>query len=83
MSVTATSDPVRCRCGKVIKVGMEAEHSTRMSETFCSPECATDAYFNYLESAPIDWTGPLPGDLAVTTTGSLVHFDVITGGEDV
>ena len=43
---------------------MEVEYSAWMTEYFCSPKCATDKYFNYMQSVPVDFEN-LPADVKV------------------
>ena len=73
--MTHSSNALICKCGKTLKSNMEIEYSRHMTEFFCSPECATDAYFSYLESAPIDFENDLPSGVTVTAAGVLVRND--------
>lgn len=41
------------RCEKAFTENMELERSDEHSEIYCSPDCATDAYFEYALSHPI------------------------------
>ena len=43
---------------------MEVEHSAWLSEYYCSSKCATDRYFNYMESTPVDFEN-LPAGVEV------------------
>lgn len=49
-------------CKKILTDKMEVEYSAHLTEYFCSPECATDKYFDYLESTPLDFSN-LPAGL--------------------
>lgn len=42
-------------CEKELTTRMEVEHSAWLSEYYCSSKCATDRYFNYTESTPVDF----------------------------
>lgn len=42
------------RCNKELKANMEIEYSGELGEFFCSPDCAMDRYFEYMESKPIE-----------------------------
>ncbi len=44
------------RCKKILTKDMELEYSQHCTELFCSPDCAMDYYFNYLESKPVSFT---------------------------
>lgn len=63
---------INCRCGKPIKSGMEVEHSAWLNEFFCSPNCAQDRYFDYMESTPVDFENKLPDGASVNADGFLV-----------
>ena len=52
---------------------MEIEYSPWINEFFCSPDCATDRYFNYMESRPIDFENTLPEGVIVNGAGVLVR----------
>lgn len=43
---------------------MEVEHSAWLSEYYCSSKCATDRYFSYMESTPVDFEN-LPAGVEV------------------
>ena len=60
-------------CGKELKSDMEIEYSHWINEFFCSPDCATDRYFNYMESNPIDFENTLPEGVTVNNSGALVR----------
>ncbi len=50
-------DEVRCgnkTCNKIITTDTEIEYSRNLGEYFCNAECATDRYFDYMESTPLD-----------------------------
>jgi hypothetical protein len=51
---------------------MEVEYSPWINEFFCSPDCATDRYFDYMESRPVDFTQDLPEGVKVVD-GKLVR----------
>lgn len=51
-------------CEKVLTTKMEVEYSAWLTEYYCSPKCATDRYFNYMESTPVDFDN-LPNGLEV------------------
>ena len=51
---------------------MEIEYSPWINEFFCSPSCATDRYFNYMESNPLDFDNTLPEGVTVNDAGVLV-----------
>jgi hypothetical protein len=65
-------EPIKCKCGKKLKSSMEVEYSQHLTEYFCSPECATDRYFEYMGSCCVDFSQPLP-EGAVIVRGSLVR----------
>jgi len=44
---------------------MEVEYSQWINEFFCSPDCATNRYFNYMESTPLDFDNTLPEGVIV------------------
>ena len=47
---------MRCaNCEKELTTKMEVEYSAWLTEYYCSPKCATDRYFNYMESTPVDF----------------------------
>ena len=39
-------------CGRTLTRTMEIEHSHWLSEYYCSPDCATDRYFEAMDSLP-------------------------------
>ncbi|MCL9969576.1 hypothetical protein MX569_03100 [Anoxybacillus kestanbolensis] len=43
-------------CNKEIDVSMEIEYSDQINEFFCSPDCATNRYFEYMGSSFFDVT---------------------------
>lgn len=48
---------VRCglfSCNKVITTKTEVEYSQMLGEYFCNADCATDRYFDYMTSTPLD-----------------------------
>ena len=46
----------RCdRCRKALTRKMEIEYSGFLGEYYCSPDCATDRYFEYLDSEPVEF----------------------------
>lgn len=50
-------DELRCAvssCNRELTTDMQIEYSNWLSDYFCSPNCATDYYFNYMESTPFD-----------------------------
>jgi hypothetical protein len=51
---------------------MEVEHSAWLNEFFCSPSCAQDRYFEYMESTPVDFENKLPDGAAINDDGFLV-----------
>jgi hypothetical protein len=51
-------------CKKVLTAKMEIEYSAWMTEYFCSPKCATDKYYDYMQSVPVDFEN-LPESLVV------------------
>lgn len=51
-------------CEKILTSTMEIEYSAWLTEYFCSPKCATDKYFNYMESTPVDFEN-LPDGLEI------------------
>ena len=63
---------INCRCGKPLKSGMEVEHSAWLNEFFCSPSCAQDRYFEYMESTPVDFENKLPDGASINDDGFLV-----------
>ena len=42
-------------CGKKLTNKMEIEYSSWLCELYCSPDCAEDRYFDYMESKPISF----------------------------
>ena len=40
-------------CGKEFTPDMEMERSDHLTETFCSPDCAMDRYFDRMGSLPL------------------------------
>jgi len=44
---------------------MEVEYSHHINEFFCSPDCATDRYFERMRSTPLDFSSPLPEGVMV------------------
>lgn len=40
-------------CRKPLTAKMELEWSAHICEVYCSPDCATDRYYNYLGSRPV------------------------------
>ena len=75
---------INCRCGKPLKSGMEVEHSAWLNEFFCSPSCAQDRYFEYMESTPVDFENKLPDGASINDDGFLVddakRLRYLTGG---
>ena len=63
---------IKCRCGKALKANMEIEYSLWVNEFFCSPDCATDRYFEYMESTPVDFENALPEGIEINSDGVLV-----------
>ena len=51
---------------------MEVEHSAWINEFFCSPDCAQDKYFEYMESTPVDFENKLPDGVSINADGFLV-----------
>jgi hypothetical protein len=46
-----------CRsCRKELTKDMEVEYSQTLTEFFCSPDCATSHYYEYMMSSPVDFT---------------------------
>jgi hypothetical protein len=43
------------RCNILLTFEMEIEHSKWLGEFYCSPDCATDRYFDYMESTPLEF----------------------------
>ena len=41
------------RCGATLTAKMEIEYSGYLGEYYCSPDCATDRYFEHMESEPV------------------------------
>ena len=67
-------DTLKCSvCEKELKSSMEIEYSSWINEFFCSPKCATDRYFNYMESLPVDFDNELPEGVIVNDAGVLVR----------
>ena len=56
---------MKCKCGKTLTDKMEVEYSSWINEFFCSPECATDRYFDFMHSTPVDFSQPLPENVIV------------------
>ena len=47
--------PVKCpRCHKNIDTKMELEYSDILNTVCCSPDCATNIYYEYLRSSPLE-----------------------------
>ncbi|NOU54945.1 hypothetical protein HN020_09310 [Brevibacillus borstelensis] len=64
----------KCRsCNKELTSDMEIEYSDFLNEFFCGPSCATDHYFSYMMSRPLD----LKGDEALLER----HDIAIVGGK--
>ena len=61
-----------CKCGKSLTVHMKVEYSRHLNEFFCSPDCATDRYFEYMESCCVDMEQPLPENVEIDNNGFLV-----------
>lgn len=69
-----TQEPVICgNCKKPLTALMEIEYSRHLTEYFCGPECATDFYFSYLESAPVDFSNELPSGVIVNSKKRLMR----------
>lgn len=50
-------ETVKCgSCEKEIDVSMEIEYSREINEFFCNPDCATNRYFDYMQSMIFDRT---------------------------
>ncbi len=46
---------MRCEvCGKILRTHMEIEWSKELNEFYCSPDCATTRYFDYLDSRQLE-----------------------------
>lgn len=43
-------------CKKPITNKTEMEYSDEINEYFCNPDCATNKYFDYMRSRPIDFS---------------------------
>ncbi len=43
------------RCKKYFTKNMELEHSDEHCEIYCSPDCATDTYYEYARSSLISF----------------------------
>lgn len=41
-------------CDKELKADMEIEYSQWLTSYFCHPNCATDYYFNEMQSTPFE-----------------------------
>lgn len=41
-------------CKKILTNDMEIEYSEECCEYFCNPDCATNFYYDYMRSKPID-----------------------------
>lgn len=67
-------------CDDVLTDQMEIEYSAWLTEYFCSPKCATDKYFNYMESASVDFEN-LPVDVGVVDGKFLYLPDEIRDGQ--
>lgn len=63
---------INCRCGKPIKAEMEVEYSAWINEFFCSSSCATDKYFEYMGSTPVDPGNTIPSGASFDENGFLV-----------
>lgn len=49
-------ESLKCRsCKKELTDDMEIEFSWHLTEFFCGPDCATDHFFEYMRSSPLDW----------------------------
>lgn len=74
---------LKCRCGKELNTEMEIEYSQRINEFFCSPDCALDRYFNYMQSSCVDVTQPLPEDVQIVdgllVRGAVEHTRTLDG----
>lgn len=68
------SEIMMCRCGKILMSDMEIEYSAHLSEFFCSPDCATDRYFDYMASTPVDFENPLPDNIVVDENSTLIKM---------
>lgn len=42
------------QCEKVLTKDMEVEYSREIGEYFCSPDCATTRYYDYMSSSPLE-----------------------------
>ncbi len=52
--MSSTNDKPRCdRCEIVFTKEMQLEYSDELCETYCSPDCATDKYYDHMRSYPI------------------------------
>ncbi|MGG3012268.1 hypothetical protein ABEO98_22640 [Brevibacillus parabrevis] len=48
-------EALKCRsCKKDLTMEMEIEYSQFITEFFCGPDCATNHYFDYMQSTPVD-----------------------------
>lgn len=43
-------------CKEPLTNKTEVEYSQEINEYFCNPDCATNRYFEYMQSRPIDFT---------------------------
>jgi hypothetical protein len=48
-------ESLKCgNCDKELNVSMEVEYSREINEFFCTPDCAKEKYFTYMDSSVFD-----------------------------
>lgn len=69
------TNKLKCKkCGMVLNTSMEVEYSRWVNEFFCSPDCALDYYFNYMDSAPVDFDNIPEDNIAIDGNGDLYEI---------
>lgn len=65
------------QCGKELDTSMEVEYSRDINELFCSPDCATDRYFDVMQSISVDFTDSefLMNENFRIINGKLIYVD--------
>lgn len=65
-------DLIYCgNCGKALTNTMEIEYSGELNEFYCCPDCATNRYFDYMESKPIEQDKYKEYNIIVLNDGNL------------
>jgi hypothetical protein len=65
------------KCSKVLDTSMEIEFSRKINQFYCSPDCARDSYFDYMDSVNVDVNDQelLDSENVKVVNGNFIYID--------